>query len=64
MGKVRIKLQSVDIDKLNEVINKIREIAEKTAPTKATLSCQANFVKSGIFISIIIYRVTTNWLKV
>ena len=28
MSKVRIKLQSVDIDKWNEVIYKIREIAE------------------------------------
>ena len=27
MSKVRIKLQSVEIDKLNEVINRIREIA-------------------------------------
>jgi small subunit ribosomal protein S10 len=33
MGKVRIKLQSVDIDKLNEVINKIREIAENSGIT-------------------------------
>ena len=28
MSKVRIKLQSVDIDKLNEVIGRIREIAD------------------------------------
>jgi small subunit ribosomal protein S10 len=28
MGKVRIKLQSVEIDKLNDVINRIKEIAE------------------------------------
>ena len=30
MSKVRIKLQSVDIDKLNEVIDKIREIADNS----------------------------------
>ena len=33
MTTVRIKLQSVDIDKLNEVINKIREIAENSGIT-------------------------------
>lgn len=35
MSKVRINLQSVDIDKLNEVINRIREIASSAGITVA-----------------------------
>jgi small subunit ribosomal protein S10 len=30
MSKVRIKLQSIDIEKLNEVIERIREIANSS----------------------------------
>jgi small subunit ribosomal protein S10 len=33
MSKVRIKLQSVDIDKLNEVINRIKEISSNAGVT-------------------------------